>query len=123
MENLVKKLLLGVGLIGTLAGCVTAASFYPQEISRSQIDRVKNHLVADMRDPSSAAFRNIRSFAMHDRGDIIVCGELNGKNAYGGFTGFQPFRASIDPRGNIHYYSAASADSISVMASTSPPCR
>lgn len=116
------KLVLYIGLVGTLTGCVTAASFYPHEIPRPQIERVKQQLITDMRDPSSAEFRNVRSFAMHDRNDVIVCGELNGKNAYGGYTGYQPFRASIDASGNIHYYSAASADSVSVMAATAAPC-
>jgi hypothetical protein len=41
---------------------------------------------AVMRDPDSAKFRNLE---VNDDGS--VCGEVNGRNAYGGMTGFSPF--------------------------------
>ena len=42
-----------------------------------------------MRDPKSAEFRNLQVI---DRGAVKdVCGEVNGKNAYGAYTGFRRF--------------------------------
>lgn len=43
-------------------------------------------------DPESARFRNVRleQYLTH----LIVCGEVNAKNAYGGYVGFRSFMAS-----------------------------
>lgn len=38
-----------------------------------------------MRDPDSATFRNVESR------EGVVCGEVNGKNGYGGYAGFRRF--------------------------------
>jgi hypothetical protein len=47
-----------------------------------------------LKDPSSAEFRNVR-FNDAD-GTPVVCGEVNSKNSYGGYGGFQRFVASSD---------------------------
>lgn len=39
----------------------------------------------DMLDPSSAQFRNVEAK------EQAICGEVNGKNAYGAYTGFKRF--------------------------------
>lgn len=44
-----------------------------------------------MKDPDAAQFRNER---MYTRGDtLVVCGEVNAKNGFGGYTGFKGFVA------------------------------
>lgn len=43
-----------------------------------------------LRDPSSAQYRDLHVVPTH-QGDQVVCGEVNGKNAYGGYVGFAPF--------------------------------
>lgn len=48
-------------------------------------DGVRNRL----KDPGSAEFRNV--FFKRHEGTPIVCGEVNSKNGFGGFTGFQHF--------------------------------
>jgi hypothetical protein len=40
-----------------------------------------------LRDPQSAQFRHDRLVA----DEKLVCGEVNGKNGYGGYAGFQPY--------------------------------
>ncbi|HEY8604728.1 hypothetical protein [Tsuneonella suprasediminis] len=40
---------------------------------------------AELKDPSSAQFRHLT------RVGNLVCGEINGKNSYGGYVGFEPF--------------------------------
>ncbi len=42
-----------------------------------------------LKDPASAEFRNVL-FKRHE-GTPIVCGEVNSKNGFGGYTGFQHF--------------------------------
>ena len=46
----------------------------------------KNIVRERLRDASSAQFRNVREV---DGG--TVCGEVNSKNGYGAYTGFEPF--------------------------------
>lgn len=57
------------------------------------------YLAKTMRDPSSASFRNVfieKRVTEDGREPITVCGEVNGRNGYGGFTGFQAFIAIGD---------------------------
>lgn len=42
-----------------------------------------------LKDPASAEFRNV-TFKRYE-GTAIVCGEVNSKNGFGGYTGFQHF--------------------------------
>lgn len=45
-----------------------------------------------LKDPSSAQFRNaFITTPADDTSQISYCGEVNAKNAYGGYTGFKPF--------------------------------
>ena len=44
-----------------------------------------------LKDPDSARFRNVRVTPYGS--NHVVCGEVNGKNAYGGYVGFTPFVA------------------------------
>lgn len=45
----------------------------------------KERVAAEMKDPGSAQFRGLERF------DGLVCGEVNARNSYGGYVGFQPF--------------------------------
>ncbi len=48
-------------------------------------DHIKAGVAAELRDPSSAQFRNIME------GTEVACGEVNAKNAFGAYTGFREF--------------------------------
>ena len=50
----------------------------------------------EMRDPSSVQFRDLKVGRNTEGGDTL-CGELNAKNGYGGYVGFDPFYAEIIP--------------------------
>ena len=54
---------------------------------RAEIERIVAH---DLRDPASAQFRNEYRLVSSD-GDEAFCGEVNAKNAFGGYNGFVPF--------------------------------
>lgn len=49
-------------------------------------EKKRAHAVQHMRDPESVQFRNERM-----TGDGWLCGEMNGKNDYGAYTGFTRF--------------------------------
>ncbi|WP_304273996.1 hypothetical protein [Caulobacter segnis] len=64
--------------------------------SKSPEEAAKAHAADLLRDPSSAQFRNVRVTGSH------VCGEINGKNGFGAYSGFVRFHgdkdtAEIDP--------------------------
>lgn len=44
----------------------------------------------DLRDPDSARFRDVRVY-LTETGAQVVCGEINGKNAYGAYVGYRGF--------------------------------
>ncbi|WP_158958812.1 SPOR domain-containing protein [Pseudomonas sp. PB106] len=75
--------LLVVGLAFAVAGC-----------GGSDIDRARTAVADRLKDPDSAKFRNERQVA-----DGGVCGEVNGKNGFGAYSGFAPFFAMKRPDG------------------------
>ncbi|MBK1968875.1 hypothetical protein JIX59_05950 [Brevundimonas diminuta] len=87
---------------GAYAACVEAqrartppVNWTPTRIRTAARQAVTNKL----RDPSSAQFRNVRRIA-HSNGSTMFCGEVNGRNAYGGMSGFQRFEAGVDRTGD-----------------------
>jgi hypothetical protein len=68
---------------------------YSEEGSPSDaeyIDIVLEHIKSEMLDSESARFRNLEIRGEDDA--KYVCGEVNGKNRFGGYTGFQGFIAN-----------------------------
>ena len=59
----------------------------------AKIDAAKRAVASLLKDPGSAQFKNVAP-AFHGQ---AVCGEVNGKNAFGGYVGFRPF--VVDPSG------------------------
>lgn len=65
-------------IILALTGCYKSKE-------EKQIERAKREIAEFLKDPESAKFRNLRVV-----GDT-VCGEFDGKNAFGGYTGYRKF--------------------------------
>lgn len=68
----------------------------------------KRNISRDLRDPGSAEFRNVRTYRQHDPRERAVCGEVNAKNAFGGYAGFRPFVAvvtygGVQPNGDTRF--------------------
>ncbi len=57
------------------------------------ITAAQDSLRQTLKDPDSAKFQNVR-IADYDGGKV-VCGEVNGKNSYGGYVGYKRFAAGI----------------------------
>jgi len=76
------KALAGITIISAvlLAGCESG-----------DIKMAKETVASELRDPDSAQFRNIIESKENEWGVVTVCGEVNGKNAYGGYVGYQRF--------------------------------
>lgn len=66
--------------VNTRAAPVTAADH--DAINLAVVDRLK--------DPATAQLREVQAFALSN-GDRAICGEVNGRNSFGGYVGFQPF--------------------------------
>lgn len=58
----------------------------------------KQTVLSELRDPSSAQFRNVRRI-QHSNGTTMFCGEVNARNGYGGMAGFKRFEAGVTNRG------------------------
>lgn len=58
------------------------------------VGRAARSIANTAREPSSVTFRRVfiqKRAGKDGRQPIVLCGEVNGKNGYGGFTGFQAF--------------------------------
>lgn len=53
------------------------------------IQEAKAVVTGKLKDPNSASFRNVR--IVHGKKVRKVCGEVNAKNSYGGYSGFKTF--------------------------------
>lgn len=78
---------------------------YTVAVGPDPISFAQSQVTAELIDPNSAQFREVNDFGNH------VCGEVNARNSFGGYTGFQPFyvkgdevligQAAIDPRSSL----------------------
>jgi hypothetical protein len=75
-----------------LAACVptTPMAVKPVSPNSTIVAQAKSLVTYDLIDPTSPLFRNIRTYQIAN-GDYAVCGEVNGKNRFGGYVGFTPF--------------------------------
>ncbi|MBS6077508.1 MAG: membrane lipoprotein lipid attachment site-containing protein [Citrobacter freundii] len=87
-----KKILLALVIPLVLAGCK------PGE--EKAISLAKSEVAANLKDPGSAQFRNVKVSKMTDAEDghvvAVVCGEINGKNGFGAYAGFHPFFVELN---------------------------
>lgn len=87
-----KIILLALVIPLVLAGCK------PGE--EKAISLAKSEVAANLKDPGSAQFRNVKVSKMTDAEDghvvAVVCGEINGKNGFGAYAGFHPFFVELN---------------------------
>lgn len=74
-------------MVGTLALAMAGCG-------GNDIDRARTAVAGHLKDPDSARFRNERQVS-----DGSVCGEVNGKNGFGAYSGYAPFFAMKKPDG------------------------
>ena len=64
----------------------------PGKLTKEDKEFVKNQVLLikeRLKDPDSAKFRN--TFIVRVQGQALLCGEVNSKNSFGGYTGFTRF--------------------------------
>ena len=71
------------------------------------ITKVKNSVLAQLRDPTSAEFSNVRIV-----GGLVVCGEVNAHNGFGGFAGKQKFYGNIQSDEPAHIENASRSSDV-----------
>lgn len=73
-----------------LGSCAPPAS--PEvQAERDMIIEAKWRIEKDARNPDSVETRNMHIGSIEYLGFKVVCGEMNGENAFGGMTGFRRF--------------------------------
>lgn len=82
-----------------ISGCVSSpapthntsgAPHLPYRLLASDMEAVKLGVAADMKDPNSAIFGAMAA-TVNAKNIVTVCGVVNGRNSYGGFTGKKPY--------------------------------
>ncbi len=82
---------------GEYAASVEAERARTPAVSRTQSqvrNAAKQAVLAELRDPTSAQFRNVRRITL-ENGTSVFCGEVNGRNGFGGYAGFVRFEAGV----------------------------
>lgn len=88
-------LALGIGL----AGCGPSPEEKEQIRQSAFVAEAQTKLTSELIDPSSARFANLRIANVEGRD--ILCGDVNGRNRFGGYVGFTAFTAVRNVDGNI----------------------
>lgn len=68
---------------------INSASANDKANLKPSLGQIKGYVADTLKDPASAQFRNLK------RGKEVLCGEVNGKNSYGGYVGFKRFITKI----------------------------
>ena len=103
------KTIISIAALVALTACgPTAANFTRMQTEPATLSEVLTDIRYRLKDPSSAEFRDVRSYAFTGQDGLIdgsvICGMVNARNSYGGFTGFTPFRASVAQNGTVRAF-------------------
>lgn len=90
-----KKALGAIGLV--LLVLAAGAYLYSSYV----IHQHRKLVLAKLNDPDSAQFRNEKLKGSWTVGGSILCGEINAKNAMGGYVGFVPFASTAGTEAEI----------------------
>ena len=94
-----KKLLAILPLI-VLAACAGVDHVGPEvPLPPAAKASVRKAMANQMKDPESAEFRDWHAF--QSQKGLLVCGEVNAKNSYGGYVGFTHFVAHASADGRL----------------------
>ena len=96
MKKCLVVILLGAIATASIAGMEDAYDKTTDGQKIGWMDRGKDLVKDKLKDPSSAQFRNVY-FHRNKGQPPITCGEVNSKNGFGGYVGFQPFLSAGTP--------------------------
>ena len=66
-----------------------------EEALKAKMNRYQQQLLNKLLDPSSAQFKNLR--LVNGGNGEALCGEVNSKNSFGGYTGYSSFAVTERP--------------------------
>lgn len=66
----------------------------PRTLSKADVEFVQTIIKRKLKDPDSAKFEGLEGWTT-TTGHAFVCGWVNAKNGFGGYTGRKPFMASL----------------------------
>ena len=70
-----------------------SVKFRTEITDEESLEVIRLEVAEGLRDPDSAKIRNV--YKVDGGVSELVCGEVNGRNAYGGYAGFTPFYGSL----------------------------
>lgn len=79
--------------LASLAACAmndTPLTTRPEPVTAADRSAINIAVVDRLKDPATAQLRGVQAFSLSN-GDRAICGEVNGRNSFGGYVGFQPF--------------------------------
>lgn len=89
------RLSLPLVMVLLLAGCVdvndTPVNTRPAAITATDRGHIQAAITDDLKDPSAAQTRKLQAYDLSNGEGRVICGEMNGKNSFGAYVGFQPF--------------------------------
>jgi hypothetical protein len=84
-----------------LGGCVStepgklAAEAQPVTLSAAETNMVEAAMKGVLKDPESARFERVKAILKPSTGVTLVCGLVNSKNSFGGYTGRSMFAGTL----------------------------
>lgn len=82
-----------------MASQVFAAPIVPGPEHAALIERAKEHVSRDLKDPYSAKFEGLYIGTTYPKKQPVVCGTINAKNSYGAYIGRKMFFYKDDNKG------------------------
>lgn len=70
-----------------LMASMTTSSLEPRQAEQAGIERAQTMIAEKMKDPEAARFRNVQ----FNPETGVACGQVNMKNSFGGYVGYQDF--------------------------------
>jgi hypothetical protein len=109
-----KRIFRAFALTTLLAGCsslnqptVTVMSAPKRELTAAEKLSFAPVLSSGLKDPSAAQFKSMPVILTERDGITDYCGLINGKNSYGGYTGFVRFYAQLTKNDKGQFVKAA----------------
>jgi hypothetical protein len=76
-------------LIATaLAGCTSSQGYAPAQVNDTDRQVQRQAMMSALKDPNSAEVEDVRVY-QNPEGNRMTCSKVNGRNSFGGFSGFQ----------------------------------
>lgn len=88
------RMLLVLPAFAVLAAASPACAREPTAGERATI---REGLLDKLKDPESARIGKLSVGPTRDKPGVAVCGEVNARNSFGGYTGMQPFLGFMGP--------------------------